>query len=258
MSHNPSSSSRGVVDESLPAPNEHTDRTRDGYRESLARVPERFVVRDRDDLVHCTATGCRFGRTAESEEFDAHAEGDVCPDCGERLARREGIEAGHIFRLGIRYAAAPNLTVDREVTVTMGSYGIGVTRVVQTLVQQARETDEGAGSGGLRWPVTDWGSVAPYRAAIVPLDYEGAHGGVAEDLHEACGRGDVLLFDDPARSIGERFAESDLLGIPAKVVVGNRYDETGRVEIERADGTTELVDPAEVPRKVERFAAGDG
>jgi prolyl-tRNA synthetase len=217
------------------------------------------VANGSDELVYCTAAECRFGRTGEPDGFEAYAGGDACPDCGGRLARREGIEVGHVFKLGTRYATALDLTVDGEdgeVTVTMGSYGIGVTRVVQTLVQQARETDDAG--GGLRWPVTDWGSVASYRAAVIPLDYEGAHGAVADEIHEACGREDALLFDDPAQSIGERFAESDLLGIPAKVVVGNRYDETGRVEIERADGTTELVEPAEVPRKVERFAAGDG
>jgi len=225
-----------------------------------------------DRLVRCTAADCRFGRTAEAAGFGAVAAGDACPDCGDRLAASEGIEVGHVFQLGRRYTEALGLTVDDaeggESHPTMGSYGIGITRVVQTLVQQravdAAGAADGAGesAGGdrldCRWPVTDWGSVAPYRTAIVPLDYAGRHGAVADDLYRGCGREDVLLYDDPDQSIGERFAESALLGVPAKVVVGNHYDETGEVELERADGTTESVAPAAVPDAVAAFAAGEG
>jgi len=226
------------------------------------------VAEGTDALVHCTATDCRFGRTGECADFESVAADGVCPDCGGRLRGTEGIEVGHVFRLGDRYTEALGLTVDApdgsERHPEMGSYGIGITRVVQTLVQQraadgtVAASDSGADSGRLdcRWPVTDWGSVAPYRAAVVPLDYGGRHGTVADELYAACGPEDVLLYDDPDQSIGERFAESELLGVPAKVVVGNHYDETGEVEIERADGATESVAPDEVPDIVAEFAAG--
>jgi len=236
-------------------------------------VSEEFVApvdAGSDRLVHCTAANCRFGRTDESACFDALATGDDCPDCGGRLVASEGIEVGHVFQLGRRYTEALDLTVDDasggERRPAMGSYGLGVTRILQTLVQQRAVDALGGGSTGdsergrldCRWPVTDWGSVAPYRAAILPLDYAGRHGTVADEIYDACGRADVLLYDDPEQSIGERFAESALLGVPAKIVVGNHYDETGAVELERADGTTESIAPAAVPGTVVSFAADGG
>jgi prolyl-tRNA synthetase len=108
---------------------------------------------------------------------------------------------------------------------------------------------------GLHFPVTDWGSVAPYRAAIVPVGYEGDVREVADRLHEDLGRADVLLFDDRDRSVGERFAESDLLGIPAKIVVGNRYRETGLVDLESNDGETRAMAPEEVGDVVAAFGS---
>ncbi|MFB6082259.1 MAG: aminoacyl--tRNA ligase-related protein [Halanaeroarchaeum sp.] len=206
------------------------------------------------DLLSCTAADCRFGATDEQDAFEDLAADGTCPDCGAALRQTEGIEVGHIFELGTRYSEAMGLTVDRAdgtaVPAQMGSYGIGVTRVLQTLVQQHGTAE------GCRWPVTDWGSVAPFRAGIVPLRYEGEHRAVADRLHEALGREDVVLFDDPGQSIGERFAESGLLGLPATVVVGNHYDETGEVEVEFRDGETVSVAPEAVPGVVDRFAAG--
>lgn len=201
-------------------------------------------------LVHCTAAGCRFGATDEHPDWsdfvadagrgraadggsERVASGD-CPDCGVTLAASDGVEVGHVFRLGTRYSEAMDLTVDLpdggETHVVMGSYGVGVTRVVQTLLQQHADGD------GCRWPVTDAGTVAPWRVSVVPLRYEGDIREAADRLYRACD--DALLFDDAGQTIGERFAESDLLGIPTKVVVGNRFRETGQVEFESRDGET--------------------
>ena len=184
------------------------------------------------DLLHCGAADCRYGVTDEHPAF-----GDACPDCGGRLVRSEGIEVGHVFRLGTRYSEAMDLTVDladgSEGHVEMGSYGIGVTRVVQTLIEQHADAD------GCRWPVREGRSVALFAASLIPLSYEGEVRAAADRIHEA--RDDVLLYDGD-RTIGERFAESDLLGVPTKVVLGNRFLETGEVELESRDGETEYVD----------------
>jgi prolyl-tRNA synthetase len=209
-----------------------------------------------DRLRYCTAEGCRFGRTDEHAGFGTVAAGDPCPECGARLAESDGIEVGHAFQLGDRYSATMGLTVDDhaggEVTVEMGSYGLGIERTLQTVLQQRADAE------GCRWPVTDWGSIAPYRAAVIPVGYEGEVREVADRIHEACGPADVLLFDDDTQSVGERFAESDLLGIPAKVVAGNGYRETGDVDLETRDGDTRQFAPGEVPAAVERFGAGGG
>ena len=227
---------------------------------------EEFVApaeRGSDRLTYCLADGCHFGVTDEHEDFDHHGAGEGCPDCGGRLDTRDGIEVGHVFQLGTRYSSAMDLTIDgrdgRERDVVMGSYGLGIDRVFQTIVQQHADLggDDDAGTAGLRFPVTDWGSVAPFRAAIVPVGYEGEVREVADRLHEDLGRDDVLLFDDRDRSVGERFAESDLLGIPAKIVVGNRYRETGLVDLETRDGTTRHLAPGAIPETVGAFAAGN-
>jgi len=194
-------------------------------------------------LVHCTSEGCRFGVTDEHGEFGAYrredGEGvDACPDCGAALTATEGVEVGHVFQLGTRYADAMGLAVDdedgRSRAVEMGSYGIGVTRVVQTLLAQHADAD------GCRWPVTDAGTVAPYEVAVVPLSYDGDRRAAADRVHDALEAAgvDVLLFDDADQTIGERFAESDLLGVPTKVVLGNHYADTGEVELETRDGDT--------------------
>ncbi|MFW5903291.1 MAG: aminoacyl--tRNA ligase-related protein [Halolamina sp.] len=230
---------------------------------------EEFVApvdRGSDRLTHCTADGCHFGVTAEHEAFDHYEAGEDCPECGGRLGAADGIEVGHVFQLGTRYSAAMGLTIDdrdgREREVVMGSYGLGIDRVFQTIVQQHADLggDDGSAADDSRldFPVTDWGSVAPYRAAIVPVGYDGEVREVADRLHEDLGRTDVLLFDDRDRSVGERFAESDLLGLPAKVVVGNRYRETGLVDLETGDGETRSLAVEDVADAVIDFAAGDG
>jgi prolyl-tRNA synthetase len=200
------------------------------------------------DVVHCERDGCRFGVTDEHPEYASYrredatdstgATVDACPDCGGALRATEGVEVGHVFQLGQRYAEAMDLAVDTadgdRVAVEMGSYGIGVTRVVQTLCLQHADAD------GCRWPVTDHGTVAPYDVSVVPLAYEGDAKDAADRVHdelEAAGV-ECLLFDDGDQTIGERFAESDLLGVPTKVVLGNHYAETGEVELESRDGDT--------------------
>jgi prolyl-tRNA synthetase len=195
------------------------------------------------DLVGCERDDCRFGVTDEHPEYASYRREDgrgidACPDCGGALSATEGVEVGHVFQLGTRYSEAMDLAVDTadgdRVHVQMGSYGIGVTRVVQTLLAQHADAD------GCRWPVTDHGTVAPYEVAVVPLAYEGEVRDAADRVHdelEAAGV-DCLLFDDRERTIGERFAESDLLGAPTKVVLGNHYAETGEVELETRDGET--------------------
>ncbi len=199
------------------------------------------------DVVACEREGCRFGVTDEHRDFGAYRREDgdgvdACPDCGGALRATEGVEVGHVFQLGTRYSDAMDLRVDTadgdQTAVEMGSYGIGVTRIVQTLCLQHADAD------GCRWPVTDHGTVAPYEVAVVPLSYEGDAKDAADRVHdelEAAGV-DCLLFDDREQTIGERFAESDLLGAPTKVVLGNHYAETGEVELESRDDDTRYRD----------------
>jgi len=199
------------------------------------------------NLRWCGADGCRFGATDESPRADLAA-GDTCPSCGGRLAAGEGIEIGHIFKLGTRYSEPMGLTVDMadgsRQDVLMASYGIGIDRLMYALVEQHGDSD------GCRWSSGGADTIAPYAASIIPLQYDDELAAVADYLYEDCGPDRTLLFDDPDQSIGERFAESDLLGVALKVIIGNEFRETGEVELETRGGDTEYVTVDEVPGRV--------
>ncbi|WP_336326633.1 proline--tRNA ligase [Halovenus sp. HT40] len=199
------------------------------------------------DLWYCPEDDCRFGVTNESPRSDLAA-GDDCPDCGGTLVAGEGVEIGHIFKLGTRYSEPMGLTVDladgSRQDVLMASYGIGIERLLYSLIEQHADDE------GCRWSADGSGIVAPYAASIIPLQYDDELAAVADYLYEDCGADQTLLFDDPDQSIGERFAESDLLGVPYKIIVGNEFRETGEVELESRDGETEYVTIEAVPERI--------
>jgi prolyl-tRNA synthetase len=158
------------------------------------------------------------------EAADVRA-GDPCPSCGTGLDLIRGIEIGHIFQLGRRYAEVFGLTAagpDGEpVTITMGSYGIGLSRLVGVLAEQYRD------ERGLRWPA----AVAPFDVHLVATG-TGDQLPVALDLGgQLSARGLRVLVDDrPATSAGVKFTDAELIGIPRTVVVGRRLSE-GYVEL---------------------------
>jgi prolyl-tRNA synthetase len=174
-------------------------------------------------------------------------DGDPCPNCDGTLESARGIEMGHIFQLGRKYADALDLKVLDEhgklVTVTMGSYGIGVTRDL-ALVAEANSDEK-----GLVWPR----SIAPFDVHVVATGKDDAVFEEAERIgRELELRGADVLLDDRRASPGVKFADSELLGVPSIVVVGRGLAD-GVVELrDRASGETENV-PLE--RIVDRVAA---
>ncbi len=161
--------------------------------------------------------------TIEAAEVRA---GDPAPDGSGPLELARGIEIGHIFALGRKYAEALGLTVLNEngkaVTVTMGSYGIGVSRAVAAL---AETNHDGA---GLAWPA----QVAPAQVHLVAAGKDEAIATACEELAaDLHGLGLEVLYDDrPRVSPGVKFADAELLGIPVIVVVGRSLAE-GVVEV---------------------------
>jgi prolyl-tRNA synthetase len=158
-------------------------------------------------------------------------EGDPCPDCDGTLTLARGIEIGHIFKLGRRYAEALDLTVQDEaggqITVTMGSYGIGVSRAVAAIVEQSHDDH------GIVWPR----SVAPFDVHIIATGKDDTPFAAAEALIGDLERAGVsVLYDDRRISAGVKFNDADLLGMPTIVVVG-RGLRNGVVEVkDRASG----------------------
>src|SRR5205814_9003686 len=169
---------------------------------------------------------------------------DPCPRCGTGLDLRRGVEVGHIFQLGRKYAAAFGHDVSspdgRPVRVTMGSYGIGLTRAVATVVEQ--HYDE----RGLVWPA----EIAPAHVHLVPLRDPAVALEIAAGLEAAGLR--VLVDDRPGLSAGVKLTDAELLGMPYLVVLGRRFAE-GYVELrDRATGERRDVAVADLARVVPR------
>ncbi|MDR0432391.1 MAG: proline--tRNA ligase [Bifidobacteriaceae bacterium] len=159
------------------------------------------------------AAGQEGQPTVEAAEI---LDGDPAPDGSGPLSRARGMELGHLFQLGRKYSTALGLQVldqnGRQVTVVMGSYGIGVTRIMAALIE-ANHDDR-----GMIWPV----NVAPAQVHIVatgkdPAVFEQAEA-LAQDLEN---RGLEIMYDDrPKVSPGVKFADAELLGVPFVVIVG--------------------------------------
>jgi prolyl-tRNA synthetase len=178
--------------------------------------------------------------------------GDACPSCGGALELARGIEIGHIFQLGRKYAQALGLRVLDEggelVTVTMGSYGIGVSRAVAAIAEQSHD------DRGLIWPR----EVAPADVHIVATGKDDAPYDAAEALAAALSDSgaDVLLDDRRGVSPGVKFNDSELIGIPTIVVVGKRLAD-GLVEVkDRRTGERIDVEVANAAATLSALIAG--
>lgn len=164
-------------------------------------------------------------------------DGDPAPDGSGPVVTRRGMEIGHVFQLGRKYAEALGLQVLDEhgklVTVTMGSYGIGVTRILAVLAESHHDDK------GLIWPE----NVAPYDVHVIAAGKDDSVWGVANSLVESFDQAGVdVLFDDrPKVSPGVKFADAEVIGVPRIVIVG-RGAADGLVELwDRASGAREEV-----------------
>jgi prolyl-tRNA synthetase len=152
----------------------------------------------------------------------------------ENLIEKKAIEAGNIFNLGTRFSEPLGLTYTDETgvkkPVVMGSYGIGTTRLMGIIVETL------ADDKGLVWPE----SVAPFTYHLVSLGHDGDDvSKVADALYaDLTNKGASALYDDRDLRAGEKFAESDLLGMPYRIVVGKDAVATGAFEVvHRATGS---------------------
>lgn len=164
-----------------------------------------------------------------SETFDlrnATAQ-DPCPKCSKPLEIVHGIEVGHVFKLGTKYSESLDASfVDREEKrhpIIMGCYGIGVTRVVASIVETCHD------DGGIIWPL----SVAPYTVEIIPLNVTDEQvmttaNGIYDELTAA---GVDVLMDDRDQRPGFKFKDADLIGIPVRIVIGGKGLKEGNAEV---------------------------
>lgn len=190
-----------------------------------------YVVGANEDPWHYT--GANYGRdftVSKIADIAQAATGHKCPQCGGQIEAKRAIEVGHCFKLGTRYSAAVNATyLDEDgqpQLIYMGSYGIGLDRLMAVIVELHNDKD------GIIWP----DSVAPYQVHLVHIGKEGdSTKEKAEALYaDLTAAGVEVLYDDrDGLGAGVKFKDADLIGIPWRVTLSARSLEQGGVEVKR-------------------------
>ena len=207
---------------------------------SAAALADFVCGANRDDAHF---TGVNWGRdTPEPVVADLRnaVDGDPSPDASGPLAIRRGIEVGHIFQLGDKYSESMGAVVlddeGRAINLVMGCYGIGVTRVIAAAIEQNHD------GKGIVWPM----AIAPFHAVLLPMNMHKSVRlrEVAEKLYaDLTAAGVEVLFDDRQVRPGVMFADSELIGVPHRIVIGDRGLDAGTVEY-RHRRDTESIDIA--------------
>jgi prolyl-tRNA synthetase len=145
------------------------------------------------------------------------AAGDECAACGGKLYEKKGNELGHIFKLGSKYTQAMGVQYldehGKACVPTMGCYGIGIDRTLASIIEERHDED------GIIFPV----SIAPYHVIIIPVKYDGVVKTATDNLLSLLeARGIEVLVDDRNERPGVKFKDADLIGIPYRVVVGDK------------------------------------
>jgi prolyl-tRNA synthetase len=175
-----------------------------------------------EDIIYVCAQ-CGY---AENDEIAKMKEGDICPQCTGSVEKKKSIEVGNIFPLGKKYSEPLGLLFTDEEgakhPVVMGSYGIGVSRVMATIVEVSHDDK------GIIWPE----SVAPFKVHLIAL--EGGIDKAQEIYHDLRQRGiEVILDDREGKGAGEKFADADLIGCPTRIIVSKKTLEKESIEIKK-------------------------
>ncbi|MFL5394382.1 MAG: proline--tRNA ligase [Myxococcales bacterium] len=213
-----------------------TGANKDGFHLRNVSVPR--------DLAHATQADLR-----------TVSAGEGCPRCGAPLAVGKALEVGHIFKLGTRYSESMGARVldesGKEVPIVMGSYGIGIERILAGAVELHHDAD------GIRWPM----SIAPCHISLLPLQIQDSSvRDAAEKLYvELCDAGIEVLLDDRDERAGVKFKDADLIGLPFRIAVGKKGLAEGKVEWKpRESKDVELVPLGEVVEKARQAVLAGG
>lgn len=216
------------------------------YADLTAANMSDFVCGANEEGFHYT--GVNFGRDLpEPKTADLRnvVEGDVSPDGQGTLKMQRGIEVGHVFYLGTRYSEALNATFldenGKPQVLQMGCYGIGVTRLVGAAIEQCHD------DRGIIWP----DAIAPFEVVICPMNYYKSEAvrEQADGLYDALkAKGVDVILDDRDLRPGVMFADWELIGVPHRIVIGDRGLANGEVEYvcRRAMDAKEMIPVAEV------------
>ncbi|MDO5478322.1 MAG: proline--tRNA ligase [Clostridia bacterium] len=189
-------------------------------------VADNEVMKMRNFIVGANETDCHIENVNPERDFTPAIvddirnieDGDICPVCGKQIKTAQGIEVGHIFKLGTKYSEALGLNyVDEkgeENPVIMGCYGIGINRCVAAIIEQNND------DAGIIWPM----DVAPYKAVVVPVNVKdetqlSLAEKITKELEDA---GVEVIIDDRDERPGVKFKDWDLIGIPVRITVGKK------------------------------------
>ncbi|HEX9291737.1 MAG TPA: proline--tRNA ligase [Anaeromyxobacteraceae bacterium] len=237
--------SLGAVDfEKAPV---YVDRTLEGRTGMVTGANEdgfhlRGVDVARDVLAH--------GKLADLRTVKA---GEGCPRCDGTLDVFKALEVGHIFKLGTKYSVSMKASVLKadgsETPIVMGSYGIGVERILAAAIELHHDDD------GIIWPL----SIAPYHATVLTLGKEPELAKAAEEVAAALAKAGLdVLYDDRDERAGVKFKDADLVGIPIRIAVGRKGLAEGKVEWKLRRGKdVALVTVAEVAAKAAALVAAE-
>jgi len=212
-----------------------------GAKENVIKIIDDSVAKSNNMVAGANLEGYHYLNTNFGRDYDgivadiaSAAEGDLCPVCGKPLHASKGVEAGNIFQLGTRYSQAMNLYFQDEdgirKPVIMGSYGIGVGRLLACLAEEYCDDK------GLILPIT----IAPYQVHLVSLVKDLT---VGEKIYnELQDNGIEVLYDDRKESAGVKFADADLIGLPIRITVGNRSLLQGKAEVKLRSKLDETLD----------------
>ncbi|MBN4664099.1 proline--tRNA ligase [Pandoraea nosoerga] len=224
-----------------------------GTKKPVRLVVDRTVAKMSDFVVGANEvdyhiTGVNWGRDLPEPEvvFDLRnvVPGDPSPDGKGEIALCRGIEVGHVFQLGTKYSDAMNATFldenGKPAPMEMGCYGIGITRILGAAIEQ--NFDE----RGIIWPE----SIAPFEVVLCPMGYERSDAvrAAADKLYEALlAAGIDVILDDRGERPGVMFADWELIGVPHRLVIGERGLKEGKIEYQgRRDTQAQLLDAADV------------
>ncbi|HXS95225.1 MAG TPA: proline--tRNA ligase [Candidatus Limnocylindrales bacterium] len=198
-------------------------------------VADQALVGRKNMIAGANKTDHHLRHVTLGEDFEAAVHdlrqvvaGDACGKCGSPLEVRKTVEIGHIFKLGYKYSESMGLRVlnadGKEVTPIMGSYGIGIERILSAAIELYHDKD------GMILPA----SIAPFQVVVTPANMnDAAQGEAARSIYDAClAAGLDTLLDDRDERPGVKFKDADLIGIPYRITIGKKL----------ASGQVELVD----------------
>ncbi len=216
------------------------------YADHAVSAMDDFIVGANEADAHLVGVGLGDVKIEKFLDIRRAAAGDPCPRCNGTFEEHRGIEVGQVFYLGTKYSTPMKAVYTdeegKERVAVMGCYGIGIGRTAAAAIEQNHD------DRGMIWPLP----IAPFQVEVISTSLGGEVAEVAQHVYgELCSRGIEVLFDDRDARAGVKFADADLIGIPYRIVVGEKGLKDGCVEFkERRGGDAVKMPPMDAVEKI--------